>query len=49
MKKTYETPVCQAIIASDEDILTASDFTVAEQESDPEKPGGYKDGAIIQW
>ena len=47
MKKTYETPVCRAIIASDEDILTASKFTTADQ---VDGQGGFDDkGGVIYW
>ena len=47
MKKTYETPVCQAIIASDEDILTVSQFV--EVNTDDE--GNFDDpsNAVITW
>ena len=46
MKKTYETPVCQAIIASDEDILTASQFTTANKVNDE---GDFENGGVIYW
>ena len=45
MKKTYETPVCQAIIASDEDILTTS-FVEVEKNSGQ---GGFENGGVIEW
>ena len=47
MKKIYETPICQTVITSDEDILTASTFTLITDKVNGE--GGFDDGAIIQW
>ena len=46
MKKIYETPICQTVITSDEDILTASKFiNFAEK-----KEGSFDDSdAVVYW
>ena len=45
MKKIYETPICQTVITSDEDILTASKFTPVEK---VDGEGGFGD-IVIKW
>ena len=48
MKKTYETPVCQAIIASDEDILTTSTTEYVDAKVG-DGTGDFDHGGIIYW
>ena len=46
MKKIYETPICQTICTAEDDILTASQFTIAKKVNDE---GGFDDGGVIKW
>jgi hypothetical protein len=46
MKKIYETPICQTVYTAEEDILTASQFTIAKKVDDE---GGFEEGGIIRW
>lgn len=47
MRKTYKPPVCQAIIASDEDVLTASQYVEVstQEEGNMDDPSN----AVVYW
>ena len=45
MKKTYQSPQCQAILLADDDILTTSFTEVSKNEGE----GDFDGGAVITW
>ena len=48
MKKTYQSPRCQAILLADDDVLTTSTYTLATPD---EGTGNFGDegSAVIEW
>ena len=49
MKKTYQSPECQAILLADDDILTESTNAYTEVNKDGGANGGFDNGAVIYW
>ena len=48
MKKTYQSPECQAILLADDDILTTSTTEYVDAQVG-EDPGDFSGGGIIYW
>ena len=49
MKKTYQSPECQAILLADDDILTESGYIEANKDDENTGSFGDKNSAVIEW